>query len=229
MSSSSHYLGESGEKYFQYQTTATYVEPTIIVSKVQSYIAENATVLDFGCGNGSALPALRCGRRIGIEVNPVARTAAVNNGIECYTNLNQVLDETVDVVFSHHALEHVLSPLDSLALINSKLKPGGLLALIVPIDDWRREKQYDPDDINHHLYTWTPKLLGNLLSEAKFRSICMSVEPIGWFRHSHLFYRGLPRPLYRPVTQVAAAVFKTREIRAICKRPKDSGEIERSN
>jgi hypothetical protein len=43
------------------------------------------------------------------------------------------------------------------------------VALYVAIDDWRsrHQRRVDPD-INHHLYTWTPLLLANLLREAGF-------------------------------------------------------------
>jgi hypothetical protein len=38
--------------------------------------------------------------------------------------------------------------------------------LVLPIDDWRAQRRWDPSDINRHLYTWSPMNLGNLLDEA---------------------------------------------------------------
>jgi SAM-dependent methyltransferase len=79
-----------------------------------------------------------------------------------------VEDNSVDIVISNHALEHVPHPLSALREIRSKLVCGGRLMLCLPFDDWRTQAHYVPDDINHHLYTWSPLLLGNLLNEAQF-------------------------------------------------------------
>jgi hypothetical protein len=48
---------------------------------------------------------------------------------------------------------------------------GGSLLLCVPIDNWRHQRHYDPHDINHHLHTWTPQLLGNTLVDAGYDAL----------------------------------------------------------
>ena len=70
------------------------------------------------------------------------------------------------------------------------LKPFGLLILWVPIDDWRSQKKFDPSDIDHHLNTWTPQLLGNSLSEANFSVSDSSIRIVNhaWFPGFHRFY-----------------------------------------
>jgi len=218
MNVAKHYEGEEGVQYFAYQSrgSKSCVAPQVVVDKILPFVADNATVLDFGCADGTIIGALKCGKRLGIEINAPARHAAVANGIECYDSLHNIPDRSVDLIMSHHALEHVTAPLDTLSQLRTKLKPGGTLVLIVPIDDWRRQMTANLNDRDHHLYTWTPLLLGNLLLAANFDITSMSVEPIGWCRHARVLYTWLPEAAYRAAMRLAAIVFKTREIRAIC-------------
>jgi SAM-dependent methyltransferase len=126
-------------------------------------------VLDLGCGGGSLLLNLNCEKKIGVEINPIARTEVEGNGIEVHEDLATVPEQSVDVAVSNHSLEHFFCPLNTLRELNDKLVERGRLVLCVPVDDWRTQKQFNPEDINHHLYTWTPLLLGNLLTEAGYQ------------------------------------------------------------
>jgi SAM-dependent methyltransferase len=136
-------------------------------------------VLDFGCGGGFLLKALDCARRIGVEINPVAREHARGIGVECHAQIAEVPEGVADVVISNHALEHVPFPIGALKDLRRRLKPGGLLALCVPVDNWRHQKRYNPDDRDHHLHTWTVQLLGNTLYEAGYQ-----IESIRHWAHA---------------------------------------------
>lgn len=176
---SSHYLGEEGEAYFAYQDRGGLQRGSINARKFAPYVDSICTVLDFGCGSGSLLLQLDCKRRIGVEINPVARGAAEQAGLEVYETLATVPGRSADVAISNHALEHVLCPLHVLRELRGKLVKGGQLVICVPIDDWRTQKQFNPNDINHHLYTWTPLLMGNLLIEAGYQ-----VERVWIYTHA---------------------------------------------
>jgi hypothetical protein len=84
------------------------------------------------------------------------------------------------VIVSDHALEHVPFPIGALRELRGKLKPGGVLALVVPIDNWRHHRRYDPADQNHHLHTWTPQLLGNTLAEAGYEVVSVRARVHAW-------------------------------------------------
>lgn len=152
--------------------------------KFSSSILSTDTVLDFGCGTGTMLLSLDCARRVGVEINPAAQAEAAAAGIEIYASLADVPPRSIDVVVSNHALEHVLSPYDELRRLLHVLVPGGRLVICLPFDDWRTQRTYLPNDINHHLYTWSPQLIGNLLCDAGFevRSTLMLTHawPPGW-------------------------------------------------
>jgi SAM-dependent methyltransferase len=216
-----HYTGQSGVRYFDYQSRFGDIAGKLIARKFVGYIGPSDVVLDFGCGGGFVLKALTCGQRIGIEINPVARATSESNGVTCYETLDQIEDGTIDVAISHHSLEHVPSPLCILRSLQFKLKPGAPLIVVVPIDDWRTQRKYDPTDMNHHLYTWTPLLLGHLLKEAHFDigtlSTCLGTN--GWVRGFHYLYNRVPRPFFDLLSLIWCTLRRTREIRCIVHKP----------
>lgn len=216
--SSGRYLGEAGKVYFRYQNQGDRQRGRINARKFQPYVRPSDRVLDFGCGSGSLLQSLKCRHRIGVEVNPSARNIAAAAGLEVHASLDQVLDATVDIAISNHTLEHVLAPIHELQALRSKLMPGGRLVICVPLDDWRTQNYFDIDDINHHLYTWTPLLMGNLLSEAGY-----TVEKVWVYTHAwppvhwQLLDRLLPVPLFDAACTLTAWRYKRRQIIATAK------------
>jgi len=191
---STHYLGVEGEEYFRWQQTLGNAGAVIEARTFQRYIGENHCVLDFGCGGGFLLKQLSCERRLGVEINPAARQVAIQNGVECYSDLSEVPNQLADIVISNHALEHVPSPVAVLTELKRLMKPNGILVLKLPIDDWRTQRQIDPDDINCHLYTWTPQLLFNCLRESGFdkAQISVGVDTRAWFPGFEKAYKRLP-------------------------------------
>lgn len=177
---SNHYLGEKGEDYFRWQSGGGMFAGGINAHKFSHLVQPNSTVLDFGCGGGFLLATLNCQRRIGVEINPVARRHAQSLGVDCFAAAEDVPDGVADLIISDHALEHVPFPIGALNTLRQKLKPSGLLSICVPIDNWRHEKRYDPMDRNHHLHTWTPLLLGHTLTEAGFAVKSIYARTFAW-------------------------------------------------
>ena len=75
--------------------------------KFDKHIKETDTVLDFGCGGGFLLNNLGCKKKIGIEVNDFARNYCINKfGIDCFMSLDEIENNSIDVIISNHCLEH---------------------------------------------------------------------------------------------------------------------------
>ncbi len=162
---STHYDG----RYFDWQAPQGEFGGWANQSKFRDHISSNSKVLDFGCGGGFLLKNLKCGKRVGVEVNPAAVETARKNGVEVFTSVADVPDEYVDVIISNSALEHTLQPLEELKSLYRKLQVGGKIVFVVPCESI--SLSYRPDDVNHHLYSWSPMCLGNLFSEAGFSVI----------------------------------------------------------
>jgi SAM-dependent methyltransferase len=212
-----HYSGAAGERYYEYQSRDANAMATFVAGKFSRHVRPSDVVLDFGCGGGSMLKELACAERFGVEINPIARRVAQANGLTCVESLTQVPDYTIDVAIAHHSLEHVGSPLETLNELRYKLKDGGVLLMVVPIDDWRTQRSYDPNDPNHHLYTWTPLLLGNLLADAGFdvSTLAMTIGVNGWFRVFPRLQMSLPRFVCDRLLRLWAAIRRTREVQAV--------------
>ena len=189
--SSLHYSGDSGAKYLAWQDTLGEVNGKINAKKFKNYDLSDCVVLDFGSGTGNLLNSIVAKKKIAVEINQDAHELIAKRGITAYSNIEVIPSATIDVVISNHALEHVPFHIQALREIKRTLKPGGLLLLVFPIDDWRNQKRYDSNDINHHLNTWTPLLLGNSLKEAGFAVEKHSIELINhaWFPGYHKLYR----------------------------------------
>jgi SAM-dependent methyltransferase len=214
---SERYLEVQGEDYFTYQKAIAKSRGALLALKFERYIKATDCVLDFGCGGGYLLKALNCRQKIGVEINPAARSQALASGIECHSVLDAVAGGVADVVISNHALEHVPFPIEALRQIRHKLRPGGLLVLCVPADDWRTQKRYDPNDVNHHLHTWTPLLLGHTLSEAGFpvKANNISVLTHAWPPHVDALWKHLPRAAFDMICSVFAVVKNRRQLLAV--------------
>lgn len=158
--------------------------------KFEEFIHPSDIVIDFGCGGGFLLKEFSAVRKIGIEINASAYPQMIENGIEAYRSIADVPDNVADVIISNHALEHVFHPYEVLCELKSKLKRGGLLIIVVPSEqacnqEYTDNYEYKENDVNHHVYTWTPLTLGNLIKFAGFEIIKSEALRHCWVGNFH--------------------------------------------
>ncbi|HEX6500397.1 MAG TPA: class I SAM-dependent methyltransferase [Micromonosporaceae bacterium] len=202
-------------RYFAWQNSNIEIKTRIKIQRFAPHIRPTDTVIDFGCAGGALIAGLNCARRIGVELNDVARASAVEQyGIEAYKSLAEVPDGIADVVISNHVLEHIAAPYDALRQLKPKIKPEGKLVLVLPIDDFRAQRQWDPNDINRHLYTWSPLNLGNLLDEAGYQPVQMKVLRHTLMRGLDKFAK-LPEPAFEAVCRLYSYVRHRQELLAV--------------
>jgi SAM-dependent methyltransferase len=210
-----------GRTYAELQHSSSDQGAALEFWKFRGCVAPDQTVLDFGCGDGALLELLPGARKIGIEISPRARSYVASRGLETYEATEKVESNIADVVISHHSLEHTLSPLGELRELRRVLKPLGYLHLWLPIDDWRVQRRVgDELDNDHHLYTWTPRLIANLLREAGFE--LERVEVVTHARHPRvtpMLHRVLPSALHRPVGYSLAFLLRRRQLHVLARRP----------
>lgn len=131
-------------------------------------------ILEFGCSGGYILNGMPAQHRYGVEVNPAARAHAIEKFAANITQVVERIDDIdppsleLDVIYTTSVLEHVDCPLCELRKLKAKLKQGGILIVGLrndgadPLQQLSRQKK----DKNHHIYTWNPLLLGNMLLAA---------------------------------------------------------------
>jgi SAM-dependent methyltransferase len=215
----SHYRGELGARYFGWQGSGAELEARIELAKFEAELGPGDRVVDFGCGGGWLLGLLPGAEHTGIEPNPSARAEGRRRGLRIVESAAELDDGSADVVVSNHALEHTLTPWSELRELARILRPGGRLLLWLPIDDWRRQRRPEPDDVNHHLYTWTPQLLSNLLAEAGFEVLECRVVAHAWPRYHRTLFRLLSRPAFDLLARGWSRLALRRQLHAVALRP----------
>jgi SAM-dependent methyltransferase len=174
---SRRFVGNSGREYARrFNETEKFVRLYQVNYYFAPWVGENDDVLDLGCGDGLFLRTLHCRKRMGVEINDAARELCEQRSehakiaVQLHRDISQVADAAVDVVISNHCLEHVINPYGTLTQVLRVLRPGGRLVLVTPFDDWRGRIHggWSPNDPDNHLFTWSPRNIGNLVVEAGF-------------------------------------------------------------
>lgn len=216
MTAASHHYTDGGGAYHDLYKDLFAVQAASTHRILGPHMESSDTVLDFGCADGSLLAALPNGRKMGVEVNPVSREKALARGLDVFDSVDAIADDSVDVVVSSHVLEHTLKPLDEIVSLRRTLRSGGRLLLLLPIDDWRAQKRWALPEPNHHLYTWTPQLLANLLSEAGYR--VRSIDVLTYTlpgRFTTSLQKRLPTFLFDLVARAVAVARRRRQLVAV--------------
>ncbi len=197
---SNHY----DSNYFNWQKNSGIFGGWANFYKFKDSVAPNDVVVDFGCGGGFLLKRLDCSTRIGIEPNLSAAETVKNLGIQHFSSSIEAVDNLgkciADVIISTNALEHTLNPLQELKNLKPLLKPGGLIHFIVPCDSI--SYQYNPNNIDHHLYSWSPQNLGNLFTEAGY-----CIEYVRPYIHKWPPYYSMIAKLGWPIFNFACYVY----------------------
>ena len=128
-------------------------------------------VLEIGAGLGTNLLGIKDIAKVtAVEPSKLAREHCQSLGIEALASLDELpKDTTFDYVLLRHVIEHVQDPRKMLLDAKPLLAPGGKLIVALPIEPI--EAPPVPNDLDHHLYSWTRQTIHNLLRECGYREI----------------------------------------------------------
>jgi SAM-dependent methyltransferase len=181
----SRYRDDSGNRYRRKHDVPDNAHRWIArhrADKLKAFIDPRSVVLEFGVGPGWNLESIHCRRRLGYDLDASLEGPLAEKGIRFVADLQTVPDGSIDVVICHHVLEHVLNPVKALGDIRRLLRNEGRLILIVPYETRRRGRSFEPDERDHHLYSWTVQTLGNLVADLGFTVRQAGVGRYGWDR-----------------------------------------------
>ena len=158
-----------GKEYAARQVLTQKISGLADARKFKSLIStKNKSILDFGSGPGNIIFNLDGNEKAAVEPNSIHHKILINNNVRVFDSTedacNKLGPNYFDTIVSNHCLEHVLDPVNEIRNLYFLLKPGGNILLFVPFEGLNTK--YIDDDVNSHLYTWSPRNLGNLFMEA---------------------------------------------------------------
>ena len=180
------------------------------------FITTNDAVLEFGCGGGYLLKNIKGDQKIGIEINPSARKNAQDIGLKVFEDIAGVPDDFADIVISNHVLEHVDNPIKTLQDLYQKIKFNGKLVFVVPHE--KASQDWDPSNIDQHLYTWNPMTLGNLFQRAGYEIISVERIKLKWPPKFDTIYRLCGAKIFHWACKIEAIRTNTVQIRVVARK-----------
>lgn len=219
------YRGEAGQRYQQQKRAvpdkAIPWMARLRAEKLQPHINSNDTVVEFGVGLGWNLADLTCARRIGTDLEDFLPSDLKQSGVEFCTRSEDIPSQSANVIICHHVLEHVENPPEMLREARRVLKSDGKLLLFVPYEKESKYRHFDPEEPNHHLYSWNAQTLGNLVQTQQFTLLQSKIGEFGYDRFAAKlalrFYLG--ENGFRVIRRVAHLLRPGREVRLIATKP----------
>jgi ubiquinone/menaquinone biosynthesis C-methylase UbiE len=171
---------------------------------------KNEKVLEFGCGLGQNIFLIK--NSVGYDVSDFAVNFCKNKGIIATKNLDELKDNSFDIVFSCHVLEHLENPQESIKLMTKKLKKGGKLIIIIPVEKTRKHSL--KIDENQHVYCWTFQTINNLLIKSGLKPIENKYFRGSGYKKLLLFSR-INLKLYIFLTRIVAFLKGSKEMKIV--------------
>ncbi len=190
------------ENYFEWQGTIGEFGGWANLDKFKDFIKQDFTVVDFGSGGGYLLKNIECRNKIGIEINETARKKSKEIGIQSLGSAKSLEDECADLIISTNALEHTTHPLNELKELYRILKPSGKIVFVVPCESI--SYSYKPNDVNYHLYSWSPMCIGNLFNEAGFNVLESKAYKHKWPRYYDKIAKIFGRNIFNTICKLYA-------------------------
>lgn len=157
-------------------------------------------VLEVGFGSGTFLKYAK-GRGwsvTGVEINPVLISAAQKAGYRVYSDMDNVADQSQDLVVAFDVLEHIAES-DLLAFVGAligKLRPGGVFIARFPNGDSCLGLPWQNGDFTHQIAIGTGKVEFIAKSlDLKIGYIGGQAEPIFCGSFPHVCHRLFANPL----------------------------------
>jgi SAM-dependent methyltransferase len=181
----------------------------------RKHLPPDGRILEIGCATGDVLAELAGEYPVvhGVELSEDACEVARARGLEvfCGTLEEFATDQQYDVVFMSHVIEHGLDPVETVAIIERLLAPGGVLYLETPnvgsLDARVWKQRWGLIHYPRHLYLFDRSTITRLLGSASLTTEGVRWEPnsCGWALsvQSWLRRRGIdrskaPRSRYYP-------------------------------
>ena len=201
-----HSYLESNKEY--YNTRAK-----LAVKKYFKGIEKKEKILEFGCGLGQNIYLIE--NATGYDISKFAVDFCRKKGINATTDKNKIKDNSFEIVFSNHVLEHLDTPFEYINLMKKKLKKKGKLILVLPVEKHKKAR-FEIDE-HQHLFSWNFRTINNLLIHAGFK-IKKNEYKRGNAYRKLLFLNKFSFRLYSFATFLAGLLLNSREMIIIAEK-----------
>ena len=184
---SEDYISHTDSKRTLFEKLYHFVKTNALKSKVTLISKENplkGNLLDIGAGTGDFLNhAKKSGWNcIGIEPNEKAKNIAVSKGVNFINILEELDNNSFDVITMWHVLEHVPDLENQIKTLKRLLKPNGTIFIAVPNYNSFDAKHYKSFwaayDVPRHLWHFSKSSIQKLVAKENLK--LYKVKPM-WF------------------------------------------------
>jgi len=170
------------------------------VSRFRSHYTKNTRVLEIGCASGYFLFSVQKHVKsvMGVELTTDFVRYARSRGLDVKASLDDVPDNSCDLIFMFHVLEHVEDPIQFLKDIKNKLSSSGKLILEVPnvndilVSTYKIKNHLDFYWEIAHKYYFSKESLQNVLDRAGYRAIIYPLQRYDLSNHMYWMQYGKP-------------------------------------
>lgn len=151
---------------------------------IERFQPQKGKLLDIGAGTGhfGEIALKNAWQVTGIEPNDCARNVAASKGIAFVNAIENLEDNTFDVITMWHVLEHVPNLDDQISQLKRVLKPDGTLIIAVPnfkSFDAKYYKQFWAGfDVPRHLWHFSKNAISTLVQEKNMEVV--QLLPMKW-------------------------------------------------
>ena len=147
------------------------------VLRFKDFYTKDTQLLEIGCASGFFLFEVKKYVRTatGVELTKEYVNYAVGRGLDVRESLDEIMDDSKDLIFMFHVLEHIDDPVKFLKEVKRKLTQNGKLIIEVPnIDDilvsiYKIKPHLDFYWEIAHNYYFSKTTLGKVLEKAGYR------------------------------------------------------------
>lgn len=184
---SEDYISHTDSARSWFEKIYQFIKKTAIQQKLKLVLNEHknlGVLLDIGCGTGDFLVAANeSGWQIkGYEPNEKARNIAQKKGVELTRSMQDLIENSADVITMWHVLEHVPDVRSQIAELKRLIKPGGTIIIAVPnyksYDAKHYQNYWAAYDVPRHLWHFSKKSIQSLFAEQSLELV--KVKPM-WF------------------------------------------------
>jgi 2-polyprenyl-3-methyl-5-hydroxy-6-metoxy-1,4-benzoquinol methylase len=170
------------------------------VLRFNKLFSKDFSLLEIGCASGYFLFEVKDKVKnvTGVELTKEYAIYARSKGLDVKNSLDEVPDNSYDLIFMFHVLEHIDDPINFLKEIKNKLKHNGRLIIEVPnVDDilvsvYKIKGHLDFYWEIAHNYYFSKTTLGNVITSAGYKYEIFPLQRYDLSNHMNWMLTGKP-------------------------------------